>query len=197
MIRHLKLVAVGDGAVGKTSMLMCYTTDSFPDTHCPTIFDNYATNVMVDGKIYNLGLWDTAGQEDYDKLRPLSYPQTDVFLACFSVISPSSLENIKSKWFPEITHHCPDAKVIIVGTKTDLRECASTVETLRAKGLDVISAAQGKAVASALGAHLYLECSAALGRGLKNVFDEAILSVVISSGEKSKKAQKQAKCSIL
>jgi len=44
---------------------------------------------------YTLGLFDTAGQEDYDRLRPLSYPQTDVFLICFSVNSPASFENVK------------------------------------------------------------------------------------------------------
>jgi hypothetical protein len=52
---------------------------------------------MVDGKTISLGLWDTAGQEDYDRLRPLSYPQTDVFLICFSLVSPPSFENVKTK----------------------------------------------------------------------------------------------------
>ena len=52
---------------------------------------------MVDGKPINLGLWDTAGQEDYDRLRPLSYPQTDIFLICFSLVSPPSFENVKTK----------------------------------------------------------------------------------------------------
>lgn len=71
-------------------------------THLNTIsavqvFDNYAVTVMIGGEPYTLGLFDTAGQEDYDRLRPLSYPQTDVFLVCFSVISPSSYENVKEK----------------------------------------------------------------------------------------------------
>jgi GTPase SAR1 family protein len=54
----------------------------------------------VEGKPINLGLWDTAGQEDYDRLRPLSYPQTDVFIVCFSIISSPSFENVKTKVTP-------------------------------------------------------------------------------------------------
>lgn len=52
---------------------------------------------MIGGEPYTLGLFDTAGQEDYDRLRPLSYPQTDVFLVCFSVVAPSSFENVKRR----------------------------------------------------------------------------------------------------
>ncbi|VDP75303.1 unnamed protein product [Schistosoma curassoni] len=77
---------------------------------------------MVDRKPVNLGLWDTAGQEDYDRLRPLSYPQTDVFLVCFSLVSRTSFENVRSKWHPEISAYVPRAPIILVGTKRDLRD---------------------------------------------------------------------------
>ena len=75
-----------------------------------------------------LALWDTAGQEDYDRLRPLSYPDTDVILMCFSVDSPDSLENIPEKWTPEVKHFCPNVPIILVGNKKDLRNDPATIK---------------------------------------------------------------------
>nr|CAI5849782.1 unnamed protein product [Callosobruchus analis] len=79
------------------------------------------------GKQVELALWDTAGQEDYDRLRPLSYPDTDVILMCFSVDSPDSLENIPEKWTPEVKHFCPNVPIILVGNKKDLRNDPATI----------------------------------------------------------------------
>ena len=96
---------------------------------------------------------DTAGQEDYDRLRPLSYPMTDVFLICFSVANRSSFESVTCKWRPELEHHCPGAKMILVGLKADLREDGSSAELN-------ISPDEACDVAERIGASEYLECSA-------------------------------------
>jgi Ras-related C3 botulinum toxin substrate 1 len=167
-------VVVGDGAVGKTCLLISYTTNAFPGEYIPTVFDNYSANVMVDGSPVQLGLWDTAGQEDYDRLRPLSYPQTDVFLICYAIISPHSFDNVRAKWAPEIKFHQPNAPIILVGTKSDLRNHKPTLSQLQSKGLRVITAGEAEERRQEIGAVMHLECSAITQDGLKQVFDEAI-----------------------
>src|SRR6266498_4775287 len=116
-----KLVIVGDGACGKTCLLIVFSKGTFPDFYVPTVFENYVTIIEIDGKSVELALWDTAGQEDYDRLRPLSYPDAHVILICFSVDSIDSLENVETKWYPEVKSFCPNLPIILVGNKTDLR----------------------------------------------------------------------------
>jgi small GTP-binding protein len=176
-------------------MMMSYTTNSFPTDYIPTIFDNYSANMMCDDKIVNLSLWDTAGQEDYDRLRPLSYPQTDVFMVCASVISPSSFENVANKWIPEIKHYAPDAQIVLVGTKIDLRDNRDLIERLSERGLRPVSTSDGAAVAKSIGAVKYVEASALSMVGVAEAFDAIVRSVVMPA-KKSKK-NKHGKCSIL
>ena len=121
-IPAVKAVIVGDGAVGKTCMLISFTTNSFPQDYIPTVFDNYSVTVMSAGNPYTLALYDTAGQEDYDRERPLVYPNTDVFLVCFNLVSGDSLENVRTKWVPELRSHEPDVPWILVGCQMDKRE---------------------------------------------------------------------------
>jgi len=174
MSQDLKIVVVGDGAVGKTCLLISYTSNGFPNKYVPTVFDNYQFTVKVDETQFNVGLWDTAGQEDYDKFRSLSYPDTDCFLICFAVNSPASFENVRSKWHPEVRHFAPKAPIILVGTKLDLRGDLQEIEKLTKQGQKFIEKAQAEEMAQEIGAVEYWECSALTQDGLKHVFDRAI-----------------------
>lgn len=117
------VVIVGDGASGKTCLLHVFFEDIFPEIYVPTVFDSFKTIIEVDDKPVKLILWDTAGQDDYDRLRPLSYPNSDVVIICYSIDVPASLINVIDKWEPEVRYFCKtDVPVILVGNKKDLRD---------------------------------------------------------------------------
>lgn len=185
-VKSIKCVIVGDGAVGKTSLLISYTTNAFITDYIPTIFDNYSCNLIVDGKTYSIVLWDTAGQEDYSKLRSFSYPHTDVFIICYAINLKSSYDNIKDTWVPEITHYCPNVPFILVGTKSDLKVSDSVDKPN-------ITYEQGMYLARDIGASDFFECSALTQKNLKAVFDQAVKTVIFDK----KPNKKKNKCLIL
>uniref|UniRef100_A0A803T9S0 Ras homolog family member C n=3 Tax=Unidentata TaxID=1329950 RepID=A0A803T9S0_ANOCA len=168
-----KLVIVGDGACGKTCLLIVFSKDQFPEVYVPTVFENYIADIEVDGKQVELALWDTAGQEDYDRLRPLSYPDTDVILMCFSIDSPDSLENIPEKWTPEVKHFCPNVPIILVGNKKDLRNDEHTRRELAKMKQEPVKPEEGRDMANRINAFGYLECSAKTKDGVREVFEMA------------------------
>jgi small GTP-binding protein len=168
-MRSLKLVVIGDGAVGKTCLLVVYAKGSFPTTYVPTVFENYNCKVTVNNELYKLQLWDTAGQEELETIRTLSYADTDVFLFCYSIVDRASYDNIKNKWVAEIKQHVKNPTVLLVGTKADLRE--SEPES-------ALSLEDGVAMAQQIGAIDYIECSAIKCQGVKDVFDRAIVAAV-------------------
>jgi len=139
-----KLVVVGDGACGKTSLLLVQSGKPFPEGYVPTVFENYLSAFWVDNKPVELTLWDTAGQEDYDRLRPLSYPDSDIILICFSIGYPESYYNVDEKWFPETRHFCDDVPTILVGLKKDLRNDSETIEELNKKHQKPVTKEQGE-----------------------------------------------------
>lgn len=145
--------------------------------------------MFVDGRPISLGLWDTAGQDDYDRLRPLSYPDTDVFLICFSVVNPNSYANVGDKWWPEISHHAPGVPKILVGTKLDLRDNPGELDKLRSRRQNPISTAQGEAMRKRTNSVAYKECSALTQAGLKDIFDEAIKVVLFPATQKKEKSR--------
>ncbi|KAA8547525.1 hypothetical protein F0562_003954 [Nyssa sinensis] len=217
--RFIKCVTVGDGAVGKTCLLISYTSNTFPTDYVPTVFDNFSANVVVNGSTVNLGLWDTAGQEDYNRLRPLSYRGADVFILAFSLISKASYENVSKKWIPELKHYAPGVPIVLVGTKlvflSNLESQRTCLVMINFKvmiphdlrddkqffidhpGAVPITTAQGEELRKLIGAPAYIECSSKTQQNVKAVFDAAIKVVLQPPKQKKKKGKAQKACSIL
>eukprot|EP01096_Ripella_sp_DP13-Kostka_P005469 TRINITY_DN1866_c0_g1_i1.p1 TRINITY_DN1866_c0_g1~~TRINITY_DN1866_c0_g1_i1.p1 ORF type:complete len:337 (-),score=182.12 TRINITY_DN1866_c0_g1_i1:142-1080(-) len=196
---RLKLVAVGDGAVGKTCLLVSYATGRFPEDYVPTVFDNYTAPIEIGDETILLHLWDTAGQEDYDRLRPLSYPGTDVVLLCFSLTSEASYEAVTEKWYPELNVYCSGVPIILIGLKVDLRD--QGLKDPHSDSDEFITQEQGQELADDIGAAQYIEVSAKTGKNLELVYETATKLVLknhaksSSSGESSSSKKKSSSSS--
>ncbi|VDN98219.1 unnamed protein product [Rodentolepis nana] len=187
--QSIKCVVIGDGMIGKTCLVLRYMLGDkaeFGD-YIPTVADKYAATVKVGNTSVVFNLWDTAGQEEFNNLRKVCYPNTDVFLVCFAVDNKDAFKNVKEVWIPEITQYCPEAVAILVGTKVDTRVMTANPNSISTD--HTVSYAMGKEMAKKLKLKHYLECSAQTGEGTKQVFDTAI-SVVLNP----KRAKKSHNC---
>ncbi|XP_056135134.1 ras homolog family member Ua isoform X2 [Lampris incognitus] len=189
--RRVKCVLVGDGAVGKTSLVVSYTTNGYPTEYVPTAFDNFSAMVSVDGQPVKLQLCDTAGQDEFDKLRPLCYTNADVFLLCFSVVSPTSFQNVPEKWAPEIRRHAPLAPLVLVGTQCDLREDVKILIELAKYRERPVDPEDARDCALEIGAVSYMECSSLTQKNLKEVFDAAILASLQNYNSRNRSGETQ------
>ncbi|XP_077690740.1 rho-related GTP-binding protein RhoF isoform X2 [Eretmochelys imbricata] len=194
--KELKIVIVGDGGCGKTSLLMVYAKGAFPEKYAPSVFEKYTTSITVGNKEVILNLYDTAGQEDYDRLRPLSYQNTNMVLICYDVMNPTSYDNVLIKWYPEISHFCRGVPLILIGCKTDLRKDKEHLRKLMSSEQEPITYTQGEAACQQMKAQAYLECSAKCRENIEDVFKEAT-NIALNAMKKAKRRKKRKRCSIL
>ena len=182
----IKIGLVGDGAVGKTTFLLSYTAKSFLTEYTPTIFDNFCQIEPVGNDVFNVSLWDTAGQDEYSTYRAGCYNNCnfDVFLLCFSVTQRSSFRNIKNKWILELKKYSPNVPVIVVGTQMDLRDDNDK---------DHISKKEGEKMAKELKAKRYVECTSKDYETTHNVVLAAIEDYLEREREMIAKVKKQYK----
>ena len=190
----LKLVVVGDGAVGKTSLLVRLDTQQFPDQYVPTMCDEFSFKTTLnDGTkdvVIQLQCIDTCGQEDYDRLRPLNYPQTNIFIICCDLARSYSVENVKNKWIPELKHLGPKVPILIVGTKADLRRREKQNDTA------FLELAADVGEWAALGC---VECSALTGEGMEEVVERVTEGGYkhVMEEERERRKAKGKKCHIM
>lgn len=168
-MQSVKIVCVGDDGVGKSSLVFAFQ-EGVPTADVEYgigRMDNYQKHVMHNGRPHGVTVWDTQGNEDYDRLRPLAYPQTDAFLVCFSCVQPDSLAHALAKFVPEIRQHAgAHVPILLVATQTDRRTCVATAAALLARGSNVVTRDDAERARQACGAAAVVECCAHTNTGV-------------------------------
>lgn len=195
--RKIKCVFLGDNAIGKTCLLLqlCYSSNTLSRKQVESFTSAYIANIDVNGKIYQLELWDTEYQEDKDAARQQNYPETDIFCLCFSIADLESFRNIEGRWCKEVKELSPRTPIVLIGTKLDLRDAAETKK--RGKGdsqrpAGLVAHKEAKKMARKIGAIKYIECSALKQRGYMDVLNEAVRAAIEKTTKKGK-----SKCVLL
>ncbi|KAF2501206.1 ras-domain-containing protein [Lophium mytilinum] len=179
-----KLVVVGDGCAGKTMLLDFGGGITYN-------WDIHVSTVEVDGRAVEVSMWDTMGQEDYDRLRPLGYPGTHVVLIMFSLVNPDSLDNIQEKWISEILHFLPGVPYILVGNYKDVVNDPKEIEDLRKIGQHPVTREEAEDVCKKIEAKRYMEISAKTGEGLKELFEYATRLSLVGKPRKRRRGLKR------
>merc|ERR1712055_742234 len=172
----LKVVIIGDGAVGKTALLVRYRDGKFPTDYIPTVFEMHSKNVEVDGEPFELRLWDTAGQEAYEELRKQAYIGADVIVICFCLVNRDSFVNVTGQWQKDYAKEATarNAKVVLVGCKQDLVEDANELKKLKEKNQEPVTEEEMATVARKITAASHMRCSALTGVGVNEVFEGVV-----------------------
>ncbi|XP_056283027.1 rho-related GTP-binding protein RhoV-like [Pseudoliparis swirei] len=174
----LSCMLVGDGAVGKTSMIVSYIFNGYNSDYRQTAFDVFTGMVHVNGVPTRIKLIDTAGQEEFGHLRSLCYAHVDVFILCFSLVNPVSFDNITSKWIPQIRAGNKTSPILLVGTQSDLRHNVEVLIHLDQRSAKPVPFSRARRLAHRIRAHGYVECSTLTQHNLKDVFDCAIFAAI-------------------
>ncbi|KAF3846041.1 hypothetical protein F7725_003119 [Dissostichus mawsoni] len=166
-----KIVVVGDTQCGKTALLHVFAKDSYPENYVPTVFENYTASFEIEKHRIELNMWDTSGSSYYDNVRPLAYPDSDAVLICFDISRPETLDSVIKKWQGETQEFCPNAKVVLVGCKLDMRTDVSTLRELSKQRLIPVTHEQGSTIARQMGAVAYVECTSKVSENsVRDVF---------------------------
>uniref|UniRef100_A0A1B0DAP1 Uncharacterized protein n=1 Tax=Phlebotomus papatasi TaxID=29031 RepID=A0A1B0DAP1_PHLPP len=195
-VPSIKCVVVGDGAVGKTNLIVSYLENRFVPEHIPTASDIYNVDVQVDDAPVRVTICDTPGQDTLDVLRELSYPDTNIFLLCFSVVHPETFRSVKTKWLPRLSQY-QDARVVLIGTHADLRSDRSTIIRLQVfescQGEKPVSLTDAWDFARSIGAK-YIESSSRTKDKVKEVFDTAIWDALTAQRPEPKPLWRKMLC---
>ncbi|XP_072272018.1 rho-related GTP-binding protein RhoF isoform X2 [Pyxicephalus adspersus] len=171
--------------------------DSGSEQYAPSVFEKYTTTINIGNKEIFLHLYDTAGQEDYDRLRPLSYQDVNLVLICYDVTNPTSFDNVTIKWYPEVHHFCRGVPIVLIGCKTDLRMDKERLRKLKSSQQEPITYFQGEATCKNIQAEEYLECSAKFKENVDKVFREATLVALNGMKKEQRMKRKNKSCLLL
>ncbi|XP_014014238.1 rho-related GTP-binding protein RhoN [Salmo salar] len=174
-----KIVVVGDTQCGKTALLHVFAKDSYPENYVPTVFENYTASFEIEKQRIELNMWDTSGSSYYNNVRPLAYPDADAVLICFDISRPETLDSVLKKWQGETQEFCPNAKVVLVGCKMDMRTDLNVLRELSKLRLIPVTHEQGTTLARQIGAVAYTECTSKYSENsVRDVFHVTTLTSV-------------------